>query len=107
MSLTACVLAILACTKQVVEFVQQLRSDKVIIGVVGRVPSELYPLKDYTSLSKAKRSSDEVVVLHCRTNSYALRHCEFVVSDVSHDEKVIDPRDHDALESLIERVGEK
>lgn len=66
-----------------------------IVGVVGcQVPKILTPYKDFVDYKKARRCRDDIVVLHCRLLSYALKKCDFVCSDVyKSDEKVHKPND--------------
>jgi hypothetical protein len=72
-------------------FYKEVRNDKTIIGIVGKVPDQLLQYQDFTSYRKARLSEDKVVVLHCRTLSYALRHCDFVSAKSGNDEKIRDP----------------
>lgn len=76
----------------------------MIIGVVGgRVPKALTPKKDFSSYKLAVRSHDEVVILHCRTISYALRKCDFVCADVKSDPKIHTPGEATFWASLVEK----
>lgn len=62
-----------------------------VIGVLNQeYENELPELPDYTDISKALHSKKDKVYLHCKTLSYALRHCDFVISDnVRTDPKII------------------
>lgn len=66
-----------------------------IVGVVGcSVPKQLVHCKDFVDIKKARRSNDEIVVLHCRLLSYALKKCDFVCCDAyKTDEKIHKPND--------------
>lgn len=76
----------------------------LIIGVVGRTfPEVLTPFPDTTKVRKARRMAQfhSVVVLHCRTLSYSLRHSDFTVCDAANDPCVISPTDSARLKAII------
>lgn len=80
--------------KEVKELSRSLRDSKTIIAVVNtEIPDSLKKYRDFTDLKKAERSSETVVVLHCRSLSYALRHCDFVCAIASDDVKIHAPND--------------
>jgi len=80
--------------KEIRELRSQL-SGPTIVGVVGTtVPKELVAYRDFVDYKKARRCNDDIVILHCRLLSYALRKCDFVCADVYRtDEKVHKPND--------------
>lgn len=88
------IITLLSKVKEIKNLRSELQGPQ-IVGVVGcNVPKSLVRYKDFVSLKKAKRCRDDIVVLHCRLLSYALRHCDFVCSDVyKSDEKIHKPND--------------
>lgn len=71
-----------------------------IIGVVNCWPEELCELPEFTSYRKCLFSPFAIKVLRCRSISYALRHCDFVVARCADDPKIVNPDDHIALQAL-------
>jgi hypothetical protein len=65
------------------------RYKSCVIGLVAGtpLPDALKPLPDYTSLQKA-RADGGTCILHCRTLSYALIHCDFVCANEGTDPKI-------------------
>lgn len=53
----------------------------VLIGVIHEMPDCLKPLKDYTSVFQARKSTEKVVILRCGSLKKALKHCDWVVYD--------------------------
>lgn len=79
------------------------RAEKKIYGVVGRkLAPSLKHLQDYTDYKKAVYSPERKVVLHCRTLSYALRHCDFVCANPADDIKIYEP-DDPRWDSLVDQ----
>lgn len=99
--LTAAVLLLTGFLLKFVKDIKDIRAELnhlnvTIIGVVAgsKIPPALAPFPDYVNLKKAKKCNKAICVLHCRTLSYALRHCDFVCADVYKiDEKVHRPND--------------
>lgn len=71
-----------------------------IIGVVNCWPEELSELPEFTSYRRCLFCPTAVKVLRCRSISYALRHCDFVVARCDDDPKIVNPDDHVALQAL-------
>lgn len=59
---------------------QELRKHVTLIGIPAgtRVPLVLKPLPDFIQVKDAVLANVPFAVLHTRTLSYALRHCDFV-----------------------------
>jgi hypothetical protein len=73
---------------------RSLRGSKTVIAIVNApVPETLRKYRDFSDIKKAMRCSDEIVILHCRTLSYALRFCDFVCAEASDDVKIHAPND--------------
>lgn len=79
------------------------RANKMIIGIPSGsiLPPALEKLPDYTDYKKALHSEFGKVVLHCRTLSFALRKCDFVVYEGNTDPKV-----HSANDKIWESIVE-
>lgn len=77
-------------------------NSKTIIGVVGELPLCLSKLPDYTSLFKARNSSQDFVILHCKNLSYALRKCDFVCSEIGKDPKIKSAKDINFWSAIID-----
>lgn len=81
---------------------RELRAQQMIIGVVnGPVPEVLKSYRDFTDFKKAVHSGLRVCILHCRTLSFALSHCDFVVADSDKDPKIIKYSDTDRLNAIV------
>jgi len=54
----------------------------VVIGVLSfdDIVGELASVPNFTSYRRARHANAKVVFLHCRTMSYALDHCDFVIN---------------------------
>lgn len=73
-----------------------LRRKVVIVGVVGAEPNALSRVPEFTDYNRAATSDAPLVLLYCRTLSYALRHCDYVSYDEDspfRDPKIRKPQD--------------
>lgn len=80
----------------------KFRANKVVIGIVDcKVPPALLNFRDFTSYKKAMFDPENLVILHCRNVSYALRYCDWVCINNKgmRDEKLI-PYDSQFWENL-------
>lgn len=59
---------------------RELRKHVVLIGIPAgtRIPNVLKPLPDFINVKDAIIANVPFAILHTRTLSYALRHCDFV-----------------------------
>lgn len=77
-----------------------------IIGVYGvEVPCELQHLPLYTNYRKARHCKYDLCVLICRTLSFPLRKCDFVVTDQGVDPKIVKPDNHARLTAITSCEG--
>lgn len=91
-SIVALFLSLSKALKTLRKFRNQLFNYKLIIGTVGNVeiPKCLRMCPDVTDFKSALLSEKRVVVMHCRTLSYALRHCHYVMTNADY----YDPKIH-------------
>lgn len=73
---------------------RELRARRTVIGIVHcNIPACLTQYPDFTDYSKCAQAGYRLSILHCRNLSYALRHCDFVVTEENSDEKIINCHD--------------
>lgn len=94
-SVVATVVTIVRRSVELKQALASLRSCKTIVGVVNvsKLPDPLMKYRDFSDIKKAVNCSESVVVLHCRTLSYALQHCDFVCASLGNDNKIHTPDD--------------
>lgn len=87
-------IALVKGLSQLKHSLHELTSRPTIIGVVNcKVPVKLRPFKDFSNYRRAIHCTDGIVLLQCRSLSYALRHCDFVCADATQDPKIHKPDD--------------
>jgi len=85
---SAILAGVLAVVKKFKELKQEigvykgaLKKTKKIVGVIGEEPKPLANVPEFTDLDQALLSDSPIVILYCRTLSYALRHTTDVCYD--------------------------
>lgn len=94
-SVTGLVAALGVLLNKVRELRSQLKKKMKIVGIVSgsSVPPSLERTPEYTDIKDAIDSGHPQAIVYCRTLSYALRHCDFVVYKGGTDPKIHDPDD--------------
>lgn len=93
-------------TPHVLKFLEwrRERARRLFIGIVRcKTPECLTKYRDFTDYHKAVASGFKVVIVHCRTLSFALRKCDFVIANTGDDEKIISPNDEAAIDAILEK----
>lgn len=78
------------------------RARTVIIGLVNDVcVPQLTSLPFFSDYADLVYSDCNIGVLRCRTLSYALRHCDWVIANEGADVKVISPGDKQKIAEIL------
>lgn len=89
----------------------QWRARRLYIGVVGwEAYDQATPLIDanlpeFTTKQAAVKSGRPCSVIICKTLSYALRHCDYVIAQPNGDVKIIAPTNHARIRRILEVKG--
>lgn len=77
------------------------RARRCFIGVVGKLPSCLYPYADFTDFHKAYNSGYKVCVIHYQTIGQAYPRSDYVIANAADDPKIINPSDEERILAVL------